>query len=99
MQSSQFLFEVVRRDRSPDVEVERRRIDTRRDRPVPALKFPGHDPVEMHHPDGDAEQDRDAREDQRQAPAAPLGACHADFSPGRWTATIDRRQASPGRVS
>jgi hypothetical protein len=53
LQAAQFLFEVVRRHRRADVEFERCGVDVRRYGPMPALKFAGHNAVEVRDPYGD----------------------------------------------
>ena len=62
VQTAQFLFEIVGRDRRADVEFERRCEDARRHGPVPTLEFPGYHAVEVRDPDCNSRGKREAGE-------------------------------------
>jgi hypothetical protein len=87
VKAAEFLFEIARRDLRTDVEFQRGSIDARRHGPVAALKFPGYDAIEVHHPKGAGNRDYDARQDEHEAPAKQLGTCHAGFSQRRGSET------------
>src|SRR5258708_23584361 len=79
VEAAQFLFEIVGSHRSTGVKIERRRIDTRRHGPQPALEFSSHDAIEMQNPrrgSGDRRQHDECAYEQ-DAPTAPLAAGHA----------------------
>src|ERR1700675_1353302 len=64
VEPAQLLFQVIRPYLSTDIKIERLGVDTRRHGPMPTLKFPHHDAVEMHDPDcaDDCERAKCARE-------------------------------------
>jgi hypothetical protein len=62
VQTAQFLFEIVGRNRSADVELEGRSEDASRHGPVPTPEFARYDAVEVRDPDCNSRGKRDARE-------------------------------------
>ena len=83
MKTPQLLLEIAGRDRSAHVELEGRRKDPGRHRPVPALKLAGHHAVQVHHPDADRCREQRAHQGERDHPAKPGGTRHAKpFRPG-----------------
>jgi len=72
VQTAQFLFEIIRTHWSTDIEIEWHGKDTRRHRPMPTLKFPGHEAVEVHDPHGGGGSERaqyTTGDDEQNAPA------------------------------
>jgi hypothetical protein len=75
VQPVQFLFQIVRRHRRTDVELQGRRIHMRRHRPVPALKLPLHHPVQMRNPQRNGHRKNEAHHNERRSPAKQSGSC------------------------
>jgi hypothetical protein len=85
VEAAQFLFEIVGVHGSADIKIERRRIDTRRHGPQPALEFSSHDAIEMKNPrrGGGGGRKHDEQAYEQDAPTAPLGAGHAGLGQSR----------------